>query len=225
MLERSRLRDRPQPTAIVHALHHFQRIWVLDATTLEEVSKKVGLLQGVPETVLGGKLLAALNLPSKPPVQLWLDPDPKVNEKSFLDQVKAVLASGTLLAVDRGFYAFSFFDWLTEHGVSFVTRARTLAAFQVQKDYQTLIVTNGRRARPVPRLAASRHVEPGRQGVTLRSLASQPLRLLLRASRPRSRQAAPPTIAAAGLKDWHSSSLSWCFWHPVPWLCGRPFFW
>lgn len=132
LLERSRLRDRPQPTAIARALRHFQRIWVLDASTLEEVSKKVGLLQGVPKTVLGGKLLAALDLPSKLPVQLWLDPDPKVNEKGFMDQVKTLLDPGTLLIMDRGFYAFPFFDWLTAHGVSFVTRARTLTAFKVQ---------------------------------------------------------------------------------------------
>lgn len=133
LLERSRLRSRPQPPAVAHALGHFQQIWVLDATTLEEVSKKVGLLQGVPQTVLGGKLLAILDLPSKLPVQLWLNPDSSANEKSFLDQIKTTLTQGSLLILDRGFYSFPFFDYLTEHGLAFVTRARTLAAFDVQE--------------------------------------------------------------------------------------------
>jgi hypothetical protein len=132
LLERSRARTRPQPPVLTRVLRHFPHIWIVDATTLEEVSRKVGLLKGVSQTVLGGKLLAALDLPSKLPVHLWLDPDPAANEKSFLDQVKAVLAEGTLLVLDRGFYAFPFFDHLTDQGHAFVTRARTLTAFQVQ---------------------------------------------------------------------------------------------
>jgi IS4 transposase len=34
--------------------------------------------------------------------------------------------------MDRGFYSFPFFDWLTEHGRWFVTRARSLAALEVE---------------------------------------------------------------------------------------------
>src|SRR3990170_3136710 len=111
-----------------------ERLWTLDATTLEAVFCKVELLRGATEAQLGGKLMGLLDLPSKLPVQLWLDKDPAANEKSFLDDlVKPLLATGTLLLFDRGFYAFPFFDWLTEHGVSFVTRARSLAAFRIER--------------------------------------------------------------------------------------------
>ena len=83
---------------------------------------------------LGGKLLALLDLPSKIPIQLWLDEDAAVNEKSFLDErVKSLLKAGTLLIFDLGFYSFPFFDWLTEQGLSFVTRARALTAYHVQE--------------------------------------------------------------------------------------------
>lgn len=133
LVERSRARTRPQPPVVTRALRHFPRLWIVDATTLEEVSKKVGILQGVPQTVLGGKLLAVLDLPSKLPIHLWLDPDSNANEKSFLEQVKTVLTEGTLLILDRGFYAFPFFDWLTEHRLASVTRARSLTAFTVQR--------------------------------------------------------------------------------------------
>ena len=34
---------------------------------------------------------------------------------------------------DAGYYAFAFFDWLTEHGVGFLTRAKADAAFAVER--------------------------------------------------------------------------------------------
>jgi len=92
------------------------------------------VLRDAREIPLGGKLLALLDLPSKIPIQVWLDENATANEKSFLDdRVKALLAAGTLLIFDLGFYAFPFFDWLTDNGLAFVTRARALTAFHVQE--------------------------------------------------------------------------------------------
>lgn len=133
LLLRAMARKRPQPPVITHALQHFDRLWVMDGTTLEALFRKVGALRENPEIPLGGKLLALLDLPSKLPIHLWLDPNPSANDKSFLDQIKAVLPKGTLLILDRGFYSFPFFDWLTEHDNWFITRARTLSAFEVQR--------------------------------------------------------------------------------------------
>lgn len=133
LLVRAQQRGRPQPAIVARVLRHFPRLWVVDATTLEAVFHKVGLLRDRAETVLGGKLASVLDLPSKLPVHLWWDEAATANEKSFLDRLKAVLPVGTLLIIDRGFYAFAFFDWLTDQGSWFVTRARTLAAFTVQQ--------------------------------------------------------------------------------------------
>lgn len=134
LLARAAARTRPQPALIARMQARFERLWIVDATTLEAVFCKVELLRGATEAQLGGKLMGLLDLPSKLPVRLWLDKDPAANEKSFLnDLVKPLLATGTLLLFDRGFYAFPFFDWLTEHGVSFVTRARSLAAFRIER--------------------------------------------------------------------------------------------
>jgi hypothetical protein len=138
LLGRAQARTRPQPPVIARALTHFQQLWVLDATTLEEVGRKIGLLGDTAGTVLGGKLLALLDLPSKLPLRVWLNVNPDANEKSFLEQVKPVLKAGTLLLLDRGFYSFVFFDYLSEQGLFFVTRARTLAAFSVE---QVLVAT------------------------------------------------------------------------------------
>jgi hypothetical protein len=133
LLARAAQRTHPQPIAIKRALGHFSRLWVLDASTLEAVSRKVGLLAGAPTTPLGGKLLALLDLPSRLPIQLWLSPDPDCNEKAFLDQVQPLLQPGTLLLIDRGFYSFPFFDSLTEGGLCFIARARSLMAFGVER--------------------------------------------------------------------------------------------
>lgn len=133
LLARVVARTRPQPAVVERALKHFERIWIVDATTLEALFRKVGLLRDTAETILGGKLLAILDLPSKIPIQVWLDEDSAVNEKSFLDErVKGLLKAGTLLIFDLGFYAFGFFDWLSEQGLGFVSRARALTAFEVQ---------------------------------------------------------------------------------------------
>ncbi len=131
LLARAQARTRPQPEAISRAFSHFQRIWVMDATTLEEVCRKVGLLEGERATVLGGKLLALLDLSSKLPVHLWWEADPNVNENSFLDRVKTVLADGTLLILDRGFHGFSFYDYLTDLNAHFLTCTRAKTASKV----------------------------------------------------------------------------------------------
>lgn len=133
LLARAQARARPRPPAIARALAHFPRIWVVDATTLEAVFKRVGALRDAPGTVLGGKLLGVLDLPSKLPVELWLDGDADANEKSFVERLLAMLPRGTLLLIDKGFYSFALFDRLTEGGCWFATRARALAAFRVER--------------------------------------------------------------------------------------------
>jgi hypothetical protein len=125
---RAAARARPLPAAVGRALQSYERTWILDATTLEALFKRVGLLRGAAGAPLGGKLLVVLDLASKLPVRLWWGEDATANEKRFLERVKPALLPGTLLLLDRGFYAFPFFDWLTEQGVAFVTRLRAGAA-------------------------------------------------------------------------------------------------
>ncbi|TAK27077.1 MAG: hypothetical protein EPO21_24515 [Chloroflexota bacterium] len=109
LLTRATARTRPQPAVVERTLQRFPQIWILDATTLEALFRKVGLLRDEPGTVWGGKLLAILDLPSKLPLHLWLDENHVANEKSFLDaRVRSVLTAGTLLLFDLGFYAFPF---------------------------------------------------------------------------------------------------------------------
>jgi hypothetical protein len=125
---RAAARTRPLPPVIARVRVHYPRIWALDGSTLEELFKKVGLLRPEAGTVLGGTLEAVLDLATKLPVHLWLERDPVGNDLRFLDRVKALLTPGTLLVMDAAYYAFPFFDWLTEQGCGFVIRARTVRA-------------------------------------------------------------------------------------------------
>jgi hypothetical protein len=131
--QRAAARTRPLPPVLARARARFGHVWAVDGSTLEQVFAKVGLLRGEATAPLGGTLEAALDLASKLPVQLWLDPDPAANDKRFLDRLKALLPPDVLLVLDRGFYSFPFFDWLTATERWFVTRARSLTALDVER--------------------------------------------------------------------------------------------
>jgi hypothetical protein len=124
-------RRRPLPPVVSRLQPHFPQVWAADGTTLEALFKKVGLLREAAGAPLGGTVLALLDVASKLPVALWVDPDPAANDLRFRAQIQAALPPRTLLVVDRGFYAFGLFDWLTEHGHGVITQARSLAAFTV----------------------------------------------------------------------------------------------
>lgn len=133
LLARAAARARPLPPVVARARAHFPQVWAVDGTTLEQLFGKVGLLRDEPAAPPGGTLEAVLDLASKLPARLWLDPEPAANDKRFLDRLKASLPPRTLLVLDRGFYAFPFFDWLSAHGHGFVTRARSVAAVTVER--------------------------------------------------------------------------------------------
>jgi Transposase DDE domain len=130
---RAAARSRPLPPVVRRAVGRFACVWAVDGTTLEALFKKVGLLRGAEGAVLGGKLEAVLDLATKLPVALWLDGDAAANDKRFLERLQAVLPANALLVMDRGFYSFPFFDRLSDSGRWFVTRARSLAALEVER--------------------------------------------------------------------------------------------
>lgn len=145
---RAAARTRSRPPAVARALAHFGRVWVIDGTTLEHVFRKVGLLRdqaGTTKALPGGKCVAVLDVASHLPVQIWVGDDATANDRRWLPALSDLLAVpavddalppvGTqgLLLCDGGFYGFAFFDWLTEHRVGFLTRARSDAAFDIER--------------------------------------------------------------------------------------------
>jgi hypothetical protein len=150
---RAAARERPHPPAVARALARFGRVWMVDGTTLEHVFRKVGLLRegaGTGTAPSGGKCAAVLDLASHLPVQIWVGDAPTANDKRWLPALRDLLGvrpddvgeapaaqpaelTRGLLVFDAGYYAFAFFDWLTEHGVGFLTRAKVDAAFEVER--------------------------------------------------------------------------------------------
>lgn len=127
---RAAARRRPQLPVIARARAHFAHLWIVDASSLEALFKKVGALRDEAGSVNGGKLLAILDLTSKLPVHLVWDAHTGRNERALLEKVKAQIPPSTLLLLDRGFYGFALFDWLTDHTIAFITRTRTDAISQ-----------------------------------------------------------------------------------------------
>lgn len=128
---RAAARSRPRSALHTRVLQQVARIWIVDTTTLEALFRKVGAMREEEQTVWGGTLCGILDLPSKLPVHLWWTEQPLAPEQQQLDRVKRVLLPETLLLLDRGFYAFPVFDWLSEHQCWFITRAKANLAFTV----------------------------------------------------------------------------------------------
>jgi hypothetical protein len=144
--ERSLVRSRPYPATIEHALRHFERLWVFDATTLEELFHRVKALRDQEGSIPAGKLVGVLDVVSKLPIMLWYESDAAINERFAVAALQKLVSAGTLLLFDRGFYSFALFDWLTEQHCGFITRSRTDSAFAVQ---QVLVKTDRVRDRVI----------------------------------------------------------------------------
>lgn len=134
---RAAARQRPLAPVIARLQPRFPQIWALDATSLEPLFCKVGLLRDEPQTVFAGTLAALLDLGVRLPVALWYDDDERVNERSFLDRVKARITPGTLLVLDKGFFGFALFDWFTSAQSFFLIPAKSTTAYEVMTTLET----------------------------------------------------------------------------------------
>jgi hypothetical protein len=92
----------------------FSCLWVADGSTLEAIQKRMDELKETAGCVLGGKMMAVVDLLSLCPVEVFYDEESSASEYSFLERLRALLPVGGLLVLDRGFFDFAFFDACTE---------------------------------------------------------------------------------------------------------------
>jgi hypothetical protein len=99
----------------------------IDETTLDPVARKLPALRGLPPgdaRLLPGKLAGVFDVRR----QLWRAiehlPAPRQNEKVAARGLVATLAAGTLALFDLGYFAFEWFDDLTDAGLHWVSRLR-----------------------------------------------------------------------------------------------------
>ena len=139
-------RQRPVPTAIAWAHAHFSRVLVCDASTLDALLRKVGLLQGRTSHPLAGRMTTLLDLASRLPWRVWFDPDPNAHEQRHWPELLAAVPAGALLLFDLGYTHFSMFAQLTAARVTWVTRAKKNLAYTVER---VLVHSAARRERLV----------------------------------------------------------------------------
>lgn len=131
--QRCAARTRPLPALLGRVRERFSGCYALDGTTLEALFRKLKALQEYPEAPLAGHLGAVCDLVSHLPVKVWFAENPKTNDKAFLPQLLAWVPANSLLVFDLGYFAFSFFDALSEAGSYFVTRQREKTSFTCQQ--------------------------------------------------------------------------------------------
>ena len=104
-----------------------------DETTLDRVARKLPALRGVPPgdaRLLPGKLAGVYDVRR----QLWRHlehlPDARQNEKAAARGLAAALPRGSLALVDLGYFAFAWFDDLTDAGQWWVSRLRERTSYE-----------------------------------------------------------------------------------------------
>jgi len=131
--ERIAARSRVVPPWLAAIQERFHACYAVDGTTLEALFRKLKALREVADAPLAGHLEAVCDLVTHLPVKLWYAEDPATNDKAFLPQLLTWLPSNSLLVFDLGFFAFTFFDALTDADSWFVTRLRAKTSFTVQQ--------------------------------------------------------------------------------------------
>lgn len=129
-------RQRPLPPEIAWAQAHYTEILVPDGSTLDALLRKIGLLRKADKNPLAGRMTALLDLCSRLPRIIWYEENAQAHDQRFWPQILQVLKAGSLLIFDLGYTNFSVYAQLTAERITFITRAKSNLAFQVERYLQ-----------------------------------------------------------------------------------------
>lgn len=129
---------RPLARSVEFAKAQFERVWIVDGSTLEALFRKLDSLQDKPTGTLAGKMATVVDLVTRLPVQIWFTENPAVSDTYFEAPLLSVLQANTLLIIDRGFYHFQFWQQLIEANVSFICRLKAGASYTVEQEFTNL---------------------------------------------------------------------------------------
>lgn len=122
--------QRKIPPSLKKALEHFPRLWIMDASTLEALFRKLKSLEQEPIGQLGGRICAVVDLQTRFPVETWFEAHPYTHESNFVSNLLELIAPQTLLIIDRGFWNFRFFEQLIKGKSDFITRFKSKAKYR-----------------------------------------------------------------------------------------------
>jgi hypothetical protein len=106
----------------------------LDQSTLDQVARLLPPLRPLSPgdaRLLPGKLATAFDVRRQQFRTVQYCPDPHANEKRSARALVADLAPGTLVLADLGYFAFAWFDELTEHGLWWLSRLRQKTSYRL----------------------------------------------------------------------------------------------
>ena len=121
------LRARYDAVADLHCAPFASEIWAFDHCVLDPVLRKLKLWREVPAgapTLIPGRLATLFDLRRQLYVHVRLEPEAQRNVKFGIDWIWDHLPARTLLLFDLGYFAFAWFDQLTDRGLYFISRLR-----------------------------------------------------------------------------------------------------
>ena len=121
---------RPLPASVAYANQHFQQLWIVDASTLEALFRKLKSLESCALGKLGGRICAVVDLETRYPVQTWFNEQPYAHESNFVSNLLELATPKTLLLLDRGFWNYHLFEKLTLAQSDFITRLKSNAKYK-----------------------------------------------------------------------------------------------
>lgn len=125
-------RQRPLPPEIAWAQDRYSEVLVQDGSTLDALLRKVGLLREAETNPLAGRMTALLDLCSRLPRAIWYEEDAQAHDQRFWSRILKVLKTGSLLIFDLGYTNFAIYAQLTVAHITFITRAKSNLAYQVE---------------------------------------------------------------------------------------------
>ena len=119
-----------------HSLVPWARvIFALDATTLDSVARKLPALRAVPvgdSRLLPGKLAGLFDIRQQQWRRVRYIANPHENDKVVAADMVAELPVGSLILADLGYFAFAWFDALTDGGYHWLSRLRNRTSYKIQ---------------------------------------------------------------------------------------------
>lgn len=72
--------SRTLPESVEFSLAKFEKIWIVDCSTLEALFRKLSSLKDVPQGQLAGKMGTVIDLVTRLPVEIWFQENPKSSD-------------------------------------------------------------------------------------------------------------------------------------------------
>jgi hypothetical protein len=124
-------RTRPLPPVLAWTEQEFTAVLAFDGSTLDALLRKVGLLRQQVGSALGGRMAAIVHVASGLPQTLLYQADSTAHDQTFWEHLAAHLAPGCLVLFDLGFVNYTYFAYLTDHEVWFLTPAKSNAVYTI----------------------------------------------------------------------------------------------